>query len=647
MTLLSRKITMGSPKVFGASMVHCTLLRPENQALRSLSLKQPSTESEADEKDQIKVRVADKKMNGWGLKIRWRLWTGLALLPMVLAGCASQTQVPLDAPVRPVPLAETPEENTQVAEPVVRAFPEGTLLALLSAEVAGYRGDYQFALDTYLLEARKTRDPGVAARVTRLAAYMKDDEAVLEGAGLWVDADQQSLEARQFLADQLVKRGRYVDALGQMQAIDRLGGEAQFDFFAYRASRMATEDQKALLAGLNAMLLENPSEPQVLFSQAALLEALGRIEDALVVSDALLLLKPEGLNFIILKANLLGQLNRRAEARAVLSAALSQNPEQLRLQMLLARSLLEDQLLVEARAAYQKLYEERPEDGEVLFAMAVLSIEAEDFEQARLHLLRLVRTGQRENQAQYYLGLVAEQAGDAALALREFGKVDGGYEFLSAQGRIADLIRTTQSMADARAFLSARKEVHPGLRPQLDLIEGQLLSQSGDQDALFEHLDRAVAFAPDDLSLLYFRAMSGQKFDRLEVLERDLRQIIVLDPSNADAMNALGYTLADQTDRFDEALELISEALRLKPDEPAFIDSMGWVLYRLERLDEALVYLERALDLFPNDEVAAHLGEVLWASGKTRQAKRVWNASLVDFPESQYLKAVLKRFLDR
>ena len=279
--------------------------------------------------------------------------------------------------------------------------------------------------------------------------------------------------------------------------------------------------------------------------------------------------------------------------------------------------------------------------------MAVLSIEAEDFEQARLHLLRLVRTGQRENQAQYYLGLVAEQAGDAALALREFGKVDGGYEFLSAQGRIADLIRTTQSMADARAFLSARKEVHPGLRSQLDLIEGQLLSQSGDQDALFEHLDRAVAFAPDDLSLLYFRAMSGQKFDRLEVLERDLRQIIVLDPSNADAMNALGYTLADQTDRFDEALELISEALRLKPDEPAFIDSMGWVLYRLERLDEALVYLERALDLFPNDEVAAHLGEVLWASGKTRQAKRVWNASLVDFPESQYLKAVLKRFLDR
>jgi tetratricopeptide (TPR) repeat protein len=410
---------------------------------------------------------------------------------------------------------------------------------------------------------------------------------------------------------------------------------------------MATEDQKALLAGLKAMLLENPSEPQVLFSQAALLEALGRIEDALVVSDALLLLKSEELNFIILKANLLGQLNRRAEARAVLSAALSQNPEQLRLQMLLARSLLEDQLLVEARAAYQKLYEERPEDGEVLFAMAVLSIEAEDFEQARLHLLRLVRTGQRENQAQYYLGLVAEQAGDAALALREFGKVDGGYEFLSAQGRIADLIRTTQSMADARAFLSARKEVHPGLRPQLDLIEGQLLSQSGDQDALFEHLDRAVAFAPDDLSLLYFRAMSGQKFDRLEVLERDLRQIIVLDPSNADAMNALGYTLADQTDRFDEALELISEALRLKPDEPAFIDSMGWVLYRLERLDEALVYLERALDLFPNDEVAAHLGEVLWASGKTRQAKRVWNASLVDFPESQYLKAVLKRFLDR
>ncbi|MGB2480630.1 MAG: tetratricopeptide repeat protein [Pseudomonadales bacterium] len=586
-------------------------------------------------------------MNESQLKFRCRGWVSLTILPVLLAGCVSQSDAPPAGSANAVPVVDAPKTQAQIAEPVVRPFPEGSLYALLSAEVAGYRGDYQFALDTYLVEARKTGDPGVAARVTRLAAYMKADEAVLEGSELWVGADETSLEARQFLADQLVKRGRYVDALVQMQAIDRLGGEAQFDFFAYRASRMATEDQKALLAGLEGMLLENPLEPQVLFSQAALLEALGRIEDALVVSDSLLTLKPEELNFIILKANLLGQLNRKAEGRTVLRAALLKNPKEARLRLLLARSLLEDQLLDEARLAYQALYEERPEDGEVLFAMAVLSIEAEDFEQARLHLLRLVRTGQRESQAQYYLGLVAEQAGDAALALREFGKVKGGYEFLSAQGRIADLLRSTQSMTEARAYLSSKKEIHQGLRPQLDLIEGQLLSRFGDQGALFEHLDRAVAAAPKDLSLLYFRAMSGQKFDRLDILERDLRQILKLDPENADAMNALGYTLADQTDRFDEALMLISEALRLKPDEPAFIDSMGWVLYRLERFDEALIYLERALDLFPNDEVAAHLGEVLWASGKTRQAKRVWNASLVDYPESQYLKAVLKRFLDR
>ncbi|MDB2328576.1 tetratricopeptide repeat protein [Pseudomonadales bacterium] len=530
-------------------------------------------------------------------------------------------------------------------EPEVLAFPEGTLLALLTAEVAGYRGDYQYALDQYLIEAEKTLDPGVAARVTRLAAYMKADDKLYQAASLWAQADPESLEAHQFLADQLVKRALYVDALETMQTIDRLGGEAQFDYFAYRVGRMTQEDRQALLLGLNDMLTVNPNEPQILFSKAALLEALGDGPAALETADTLLGLKPAELNFIILKANLLSDLNQKQAAQAFLSEQLAINPDQPRLRLMLARLLFEAQAFSDARVQYQILHEIRPEDGEILFALAMLSIEQADFAQARLHLGRLVRTDQRVNQAQYYLGLVAEKTGDVALALREFAKVDGGYEYLSAQGRIVELISVNQSLEDARSYLAKKKLAHNGLRSQFDLIEGQLLSRVDAEDALFEHLDEAIEAQAGDIPLLYFRAMSGQKYDRLDILERDLKQVLTLDPGNADAMNALGYTLADQTDRYDEAYVLIEKALRLKPEEPAFIDSMGWVLYRLNRYEEAIDYLEQAFERFPNDEVAAHLGEVLWQSGKTRRAKRVWKEALSETPDSTFLQSVVKRFL--
>jgi len=561
-----------------------------------------------------------------------------------LAGCASQAP---DAAAPALNEVNGPTDAIAATppEPEVLAFPEGTLLALLTAEVAGYRGDYQYALDQYLLEAEKTLDPGVAARVTRLAAYMKADDKLYQAASLWVQADPESLEAHQFLADQLVKRALYVDALKTMQTIDRLGGEAQFDYFAYRVGQMTLKDRQALLVGLDEMLVVNPNEPQVLFSKAALLEALGEGQAALETANALLRLKPDELNFIILKANLLSDLNQKRAARALLSEQLVRNPDQPRLRLLLARLLFEAQAFSDARAQYQMLHEIRPEDGEILFALAMLSIEQEDFSQARRHLGRLVRTDQRVNQAQYYLGLVAEKTGDVALALREFAKVNGGYEYLSAQGRIVELISVNQSLEDARAHLAEKKLAHKGLRAQFDLIEGQLLSRVDAKDALFKHLDEAIKAQADDIPLLYFRAMSGQKYDRLDILERDLKQVLALDPDNADAMNALGYTLADQTDRYDEAYVLIEKALSLKPDEPAFIDSMGWVLYRLNRYEEAIDYLEQAFEQFPNDEVAAHLGEVLWQSGKTRRAKRVWKEALSETPDSTFLQSVVKRFL--
>ncbi len=175
-------------------------------------------------------------------------------------------------------------------------------------------------------------------------------------------------------------------------------------------------------------------------------------------------------------------------------------------------------------------------------------------------------------------------------------------------------------------------------------VEAQVLSRHEFKEEVFALLDDAVDADSENVDLLYFRAMTGERFDRLDILERDLRAIIELEPDNADALNALGYSLTDQTDRHEEALVLIEKALTIKPDEAAFIDSMGWVQYRLKNFDEAARYLREALDMFPNDEVAAHLGEVLWSLGKKIEAGQVWEKALELTPDSEILKQVIDRF---
>ncbi len=156
--------------------------------------------------------------------------------------------------------------------------------------------------------------------------------------------------------------------------------------------------------------------------------------------------------------------------------------------------------------------------------------------------------------------------------------------------------------------------------------------------------DAALGEYPQNSDLLYARAMLAEKLDMLDVLEQDLREILSKEPNNADALNALGYTLADRTDRHEEALELIKRAYELRPNDHYVVDSMGWVMYRLGRYDEALKFLRRALELKNDPEVAAHLGEVLWVMGDKKAAREIWNTALESTPDDKRLLDVIKRF---
>jgi tetratricopeptide (TPR) repeat protein len=340
-------------------------------------------------------------------------------------------------------------------------------------------------------------------------------------------------------------------------------------------------------------------------------------------------------------------LQRSDEALAFMREKVEEFPENRRLRLILARSLFERNDLVAAQSEYTYVLTKAPNDGDVLFALALIALQQGNDAEAKRFFERMVRWDQRAGEANYYLGSIAERESDQAAALRAYRQVGDGYEFLPAQARIAALLADDGQWEEAREHLHRARTQHPDQFQQLAMIEAQLLADRGMGSEALEFLDGVLLEDPDNIDLLYFRAMTGQRFGRLDVLERDLRNVIELDPANADAMNALGYTLTDLTHRHEEALILIEQALAIKPDEAAFIDSMGWVQYRLNNYEAAIVHLRRALSLFQNDEVAAHLGEVLWVIGEKAEAQEVWNRALELAPESEILKTVIQRFRDQ
>jgi Flp pilus assembly protein TadD len=182
-------------------------------------------------------------------------------------------------------------------------------------------------------------------------------------------------------------------------------------------------------------------------------------------------------------------------------------------------------------------------------------------------------------------------------------------------------------------------------RREVRQTEAQLLRDAGDNASAYAVLTQALVEYPDDPDLLYDAAMVAEKLDRLDIAEARLVRLIELRPSNAQALNALGYTLVDRTTRIADGLALIERALVLAPDDPFILDSMGWAQFRLGKFDDAEKYLRRALDERPDPEIAAHLGEVLWVKGERIRAQEVWQSQLKAAPENPVLRETMRRLV--
>ncbi len=575
-----------------------------------------------------------------GMTSRFFLGSCLAAA-MLLAGCANTTPRPGGAGSvkAEAPAAEEPPEA-----PPAKEFTQDSLYKLLVAEFALRRGDVALAIDNYLDVARAQTDAGAAERAIRLAVFARDEMRGLEAARVWVALAPQDPDARQVYGALLMRAGRVDEAVQQLQivvAADAGDGEV---FLSVGEMLGRERDREAGLRVMSELVSGRETNPNALLAYAQLAARADEYERAAQLLEQFLAIHPDDARALAFYARVLQQKGDPEKAVSVLSSALKRNPDASEVRSTYARLLVDMRRYDEALEEFQQLAKDSPDNADVHYALGLLLLQTNRNEEAKQQFLELVRLGERTDAARYYLGQIAENSDQPTAAINEYKRVSRGEHYLNAQIRAAVLLADNGDVNTARSHLHALPQTTTQQAVRIYRAEAEILSRIDDLQGAMAVYNRALGEYVDNPDLLYARAMLAERLDQLDVLEADLNTILSKDPDNADALNALGFTLADRTDRYEEALVLIERALAIKPDDFYIVDSMGWVLYRLGRYEESLTYLQRALLLSNDPEVAAHLGEVLWVMGNRDAAREVWETALRTTPEDQRLLEVIKRF---
>jgi len=527
-----------------------------------------------------------------------------------------------------------------------RALDQELLFKFLLSEIAGQRGNAQLAAQGYLDMAKTTRDPRIARRAVEIATYARQPGLALEAARIWYEADKDNPQARQALASLLLTNNKLQEAKPLLKSLLEADGDAGQGFLQLQTLLSRHQDKNAVYTVIKELAKDYPQLPEAHLAVAQAASAAGKSDVAFSEARETLKLRPDWELGALLQAQLIQQRDSPQKAAEYLQGFLQSYPKSREVRANYARLLISTKQIKEARSQYLALLEEQPSDPDLTVTAGLLSLQLNDFDAAETYLMRGLELNYRDpNTLRFYVGQVQEERKRYPEAMKWYQSVTGGDQFVAAQARYAFLLGKQNKVAEARAYLQQVQVQTDEQRAALIQAEAQLLREAKNYQESYDVLAKALAAQPDNPDLLYDTALAAEKLDRLDVLETNLRKVIALKPDHAQAYNALGYTLADRTDRLKEARQYIEKALKLSPDDPFILDSMGWVLYRQGQHKEGLDYLQRAFAQRPDPEIAAHVGEVLWAKGRQQEAEKVWRDSLKEHPDNDVLQGTIKRFL--
>lgn len=567
------------------------------------------------------------------------------MIPILLFGCAATAkQSDENTSLEPAEISETASEESAEAAMDLPLSPE-LIYYVLAAEIAGQRGQLDIAVDLYNQAAELTDSPNLAGRSARISTFSRDPRRIDRALTRWQEVSPEEAEVYVMRVPFLLMEDNYPEVVKSMNkalALDPENKETYLESLAANLSEKG-DPERGLQTILELDLYQN-DDPAARFTYARLAAYFQRFEVAEIAVDKLLEEYPRNEAYLALKADLLQTFNKSDEALKLIAKAAQQEDASESLRFTYGKLLGESGQSEKAKQVFEDLLLENPENPDVLFALGLLALEREDGQTAKSFFSQLLQMGDAGGQASYFMGLAEEMENNIDSALVWFASVPADSpRFEMAQTRYINLLAKQGDIDKARQHLKLLRQERPQQAVDFYHFEASFLRDQGLPEESFNVLTQALEAHPGNVDLLYSRAMVAESLDDLDTLETDLRTILKMDPENSQALNALGYTLTDRTDRHEEALQLINKALELRPNDPYYLDSLGWVYYRMGDLEKAEYYLREAVEIQADVEFLAHLGEVLWMRDKKREARKFWDQALQLDSENKVLQETLQR----
>lgn len=521
-----------------------------------------------------------------------------------------------------------------------------SLYKILAAEIALDREHPETALENYIAAARETQDPQIASRATQIALAVSSLENALEPAIIWATSAPNDLEAQMTAAALYLRLDRIADAIPYLTKTETLQPEEAFQYYMILYRQFQEEkDSERILKALEQLTQNEKNAVGAPLALAEIYLSQNKNEAALQLCERVLAHAPHSPTGIQLYTETLLRTRSKEAAKSYLDRTMKTESTSPLLAQYYAQFLYDHQYPKEARAEIEKIIRDNTLTPEEYLQFARLSMQAQWFDLAKKILLKTRTVDDDRDLSHYFLARTAEMQHNNQEAIEWFKQVLTGPFHVLSQVRASVLLTEEKKYNEALQLLAQAQPSDAAESKQILLTTIDVLNQAQRYSDSLATLELALINNPDDLDLRYARSLIADTLNNIPLAESDLRAILAIEPNHLDALNALGYILTNRTHRYPEAEQYLRQALKLSPNNPSVLDSMGWLYYKTGRYRESVELLQKAHDIQPDAEVAAHLGEVLWQMKDFEGAKRVWNQALQQHPKHENIINTMQRFI--
>lgn len=518
-----------------------------------------------------------------------------------------------------------------------------TLAQLLTLNFASFNGQWPLASKNALEAAEATQDFRLARLATLFSLQTSDYEKASSASAIWLALKPGNVDAQNMNIIALVGASKIEQA---KQSIDvQMQGQEIDKYIKQVAALLVRQtNQETGFDVMDYLVQKYPESAQVHVSGAYVAEVFKQYEAAEFWVNNALEIKPGWDLAAQMNVRLLLTQNKVEERSAFIKEFVEQYPSSVAMRISHASELVVNKKYAEAYDLMLEVLKDAPNDVSALQFSAALAKELNDAKKAAYYYRRALNIEPKNDDVRMAAAGLALSEKRYVTAERFYGDVSAPDKFFEAQVQLANVRYEIGGIDSAMLALAMIEPQTNDQYLQLAITRHYLLMRAFKYEEAFGYANDTLVYMPSNQDLLYARGLVAAELQKLSIAEQDLRSVISANPKNANALNALGYTLADQTDRLEEAKELIGQALLLRPNDAHILDSWGWVAYRLKDFDTAIEYLRKAYEVSPEVEVAAHLGEALWESGEQEEAKSVWAQAYAEQADNPVLNATLEKY---